>query len=90
MKFVTIAERPDLIESAEELTRDAFPEYNNHGDVLTAYWGRLAEEKPEFQFHLIGENDEILAAGALAAGALGRERRGSTRRDRRRSCTRFR
>src|SRR5713101_9353761 len=61
MRFVTVAERPDLIESAWELTRDAFPEYNNHGDVLKLYWGRLTEERPEFQFHLADDNDEILA-----------------------------
>jgi GNAT superfamily N-acetyltransferase len=61
MRFVTVAERPDLIESAWELTRDAFPEYNNHGDVLKLYWGRLTEERPEFQFHLVGDDDAILA-----------------------------
>jgi len=36
------------------------PEYNNHGDVLNAYWGGLTEERAEFQFHLV-EGDEILA-----------------------------
>ena len=61
MKFVTVAERPDLTEPAWELTHDAFPEYNNHGDVLNLYWGRLTEERPEFQFHLTGDNDAILA-----------------------------
>ena len=61
MRFVTAAERPDLTEPAWELTRDAFPEYNNHGDVLNRYWGRLIEEQPGFQFHLVGDNDAILA-----------------------------
>jgi hypothetical protein len=61
MRAVTVAERPELTEPAWELTRDAFPEYNNHGDVLNVYWGRLTEERPEFQFHLIGDDDEILA-----------------------------
>jgi hypothetical protein len=61
MKTVTVAERPELIESAWELTQDAFPEYNNHGDVLNVYWGRLTEERPEFQFHLISDDQEILA-----------------------------
>jgi GNAT superfamily N-acetyltransferase len=37
------------------------PEYNNHGDVLNEYWPRLTEELPEFQFHLVTEEDEILA-----------------------------
>jgi hypothetical protein len=61
MRTVTVAERPDLTEPAWELTKDAFPEYNNHGDVLNAYWGRLITERAEFQFNLIGNDDEILA-----------------------------
>jgi hypothetical protein len=36
------------------------PEYNNHGDVLNEYWGRLVPELPEFQFHLL-VGDEIVA-----------------------------
>ncbi len=61
MRWVSVAERPDLSERAWELTRDAFPEYNNHADALDAYWGRLVEERAEFQFHLLGDDDEILA-----------------------------
>ena len=61
MKPVTVAERPDLAEPAWELTRDTFPEYNNHGDVLNAYWGGLTEKYPEFQFHLVDDGEQILA-----------------------------
>lgn len=61
MDVVTVAERPDLIEPGWERTRDVIPEYNNHGDVLNRYWGRLTEERPDFQFHLVGDGDEILA-----------------------------
>ena len=61
METATVAERPDLAEPAWELTRDAFPEYNYRGDVLNLYWGRLIEERPEFQFHVIGDDGEILA-----------------------------
>jgi hypothetical protein len=61
MRALTVAERPELMEPAWELTKDAFPEYNNHGDVINAYWGRLTEERPEFQFHLVGDDDRILA-----------------------------
>jgi hypothetical protein len=61
MNVATVAERPDLVEPAWEATRDVIPEYNNHGDVLNRYWGRLTEEQPDFQFHLVGEDDEILA-----------------------------
>ncbi|SRR6266511_4724291 len=61
MKTVTVAERPDLVGLGWERTRDTLPEYNNHGDVLNMYWGRLTEERPQFQFHLLGEGDEVLA-----------------------------
>jgi hypothetical protein len=61
VKTATVAERPDLVEPAAELTEDTLPEYNKHGDVLGVYWDRLTEELPEFQFHLLGEGDEILA-----------------------------
>jgi GNAT superfamily N-acetyltransferase len=61
MKLVTVAERPDLVEPAWERTRDVLREYNQHGDVLNRYWGRLTEERPEFQFHLVDDGDEILA-----------------------------
>jgi len=60
MEALTHAERPELAEPAWQLTRDTFPEYNNHGDVLNRYWGRLLDERPDFQFHLVGDGDEIL------------------------------
>lgn len=61
MKAFTVAERPELAEPAWEATRDTFPEYNNHGDVLNAYWGGLTETYPEFQFHLVDDDGQILA-----------------------------
>jgi GNAT superfamily N-acetyltransferase len=61
VKVATVAERPDLVEPGWEATKDVLPEYNNHGDVLNRYWGRLTEERPDFQFHLVGDGDEILA-----------------------------
>lgn len=61
MRAFTAAERPDLVAPADELTADAFPEYNFHGDVLNPYWVRLVPERPEFQFHLVGDDGEILA-----------------------------
>jgi hypothetical protein len=61
MRAFSVAERPDLAEPAWERTRDTLPEYNNHGDVLNVYWGRLTEERPEFQLHLVDDDDTILA-----------------------------
>jgi hypothetical protein len=48
------------VEPAWALTQDALREYNQHGDVLNRYWGRLTEEQPDFQFHVV-DGDEILA-----------------------------
>jgi hypothetical protein len=61
MKIATAAELPELLEPAWERARDAFPEYINHGDVLNEYWPRLTGERADFQFHLVGNDDEILA-----------------------------
>jgi len=60
-RLATAGERPELLEPAWERTRDTLPEYNNHGDVLNEYWPRLTEERADFQFHLVGDGDEILA-----------------------------
>jgi hypothetical protein len=64
VKAFTVAERPDLTEPAWELTRDLFPEYNNHGDVLNRYWGGLIEELPDFQFHVVSDDDGEIVARA--------------------------
>ena len=61
MRTATVAERPELAAPAWERTRDTMPEYNNHGDVLNVYWGRLTDERPEFQFHVLDDGGEILA-----------------------------
>jgi GNAT superfamily N-acetyltransferase len=61
MYVATVAERPELTEIGWERTRDTLPEYNNHGDVLNRYWGRLTDERPEFQFHLLGGDGDLVA-----------------------------
>src|SRR5436190_20328637 len=61
VRIATASERPDLLDPAWQRTQDTMPEYNTHGDVLDEYWPRLTEELPEFQFHLVTDEDEILA-----------------------------
>jgi len=61
VRAFSVAERPDLAEPAWELVSGTFPEYNNHGDVLNRYWGGLTETYPEFQFHLVDDDEQILA-----------------------------
>jgi GNAT superfamily N-acetyltransferase len=63
MRVVTAAERPELAEKAWEQTVDTIPEYNHHGDVLNVYWHRLDEERPQFQFFVLDEKDEVLVRG---------------------------
>jgi GNAT superfamily N-acetyltransferase len=65
VEIATVAERPELIELGWELTRGTLPEYNNHGDVLNRYWGRLAEERPDFQFHLLADGDLVARARSI-------------------------
>ena len=60
LSIVTAAERPELVVRAWTATRDALPQYNNHGTVLNRYWDRLVGERPEFQLHLV-EGDEPVA-----------------------------
>jgi len=64
MKIATVAERPELLGPAWDRTRDTLPEYNNHGDVLNEYWPRLTEDRPDFQFHLTGDDDDEILARA--------------------------
>ena len=48
-----------MLERAWELAKDTLPEYNNHGDVLNQYWGRLVEEAPDFQATVLDGDDPL-------------------------------
>lgn len=61
MKLIPYTERPDLWSSSLEITHEVWPEYNLHGEVVSAYWGRLFEDFPKYQFVLY--EDEVLAEG---------------------------
>jgi GNAT superfamily N-acetyltransferase len=60
LAVVNAAERPDLVERAWIATRDALPEYNNHGAVLNRYCPRLVAEHAALQLHLV-DGDEPVA-----------------------------
>jgi len=57
----TFAERPDLAEVGIP-SRDVWPEYNLHGDVLNPLWGALCDELPEFQAVLVDEDSGATVA----------------------------
>jgi GNAT superfamily N-acetyltransferase len=61
MKLIRYSERPELWACSDEITDEVWPEYNQHGDVTNAYWGRLFDEFPAFQFVL--HEDEVLGEG---------------------------
>ncbi len=65
MSVATVAERPELLEPAWLAVQDVLPEYNNHGDVLKVYWGRLTDELPEFQFHLVDGDEPVARARSI-------------------------
>src|SRR5262249_54712074 len=65
LSVATVAERPELLEPAWLAVQDVLPEYNNHGDVLNVYWGRLTDELPEFQFHLVHDEEPVARARSI-------------------------
>jgi ribosomal protein S18 acetylase RimI-like enzyme len=64
---IRYSERPELWEDTDAVSEAVWPEYNNHGDVLNRYWGRLFEDFPEFQFVLHDDQDAVLAEGHTVA-----------------------
>jgi hypothetical protein len=62
--LLTCSERPDLWQRSEEQIVGVWPAYNEHGDVLNQYWGRLAQDFADFQFFLYDEErDTALSHG---------------------------
>jgi GNAT superfamily N-acetyltransferase len=61
---VTADERPDLWDHAEAAFRDAWPEYNQHGDVSGEYFGALVPRYAHLQF-LIWDTaaEQVIARG---------------------------
>ena len=64
MQVVRYSERPELWDSISDLSAQVWPEYNQHGDVLNSYWGRLYDDFPQWQFVLLDEAaGQVLAEG---------------------------
>jgi hypothetical protein len=63
-RVVTVADRPDLGERADEATASVHPEWNLHGDVLGRLWASLYNVYPDYQLVLWDEEqDEVLGEG---------------------------
>jgi GNAT superfamily N-acetyltransferase len=61
MELIRYSERPELWAQTGEISHEVWPEYNLHGDVLNAYWNRLFDDFPSYQFVLYEQ--EVLAEG---------------------------
>lgn len=56
-------QHPELAEQGIP-SREKWPEYNLHGDVVNVLWPRLERDLPDFQFCLLGgDGGELLAEG---------------------------
>lgn len=61
VRIVSARARPDLAERADQATADAFPEYNQHGDVLSPRWSWLYQQYAAYQLVLWDDaTDEVL------------------------------
>ena len=65
MRFVTIAEQPDLADRLGPLIDSIWPEYMLQDPVANAYWPRLFSDFPENQFALLDGNDLIGTANSI-------------------------
>jgi GNAT superfamily N-acetyltransferase len=67
MTLIRYTERPELWDDTATTSQEVWPEYNLHGDVLNAYWPRLFDDFPGFQFVLYDEQERaVLAEGHTA------------------------
>jgi GNAT superfamily N-acetyltransferase len=64
LTVVRYSSRPELWENTAAITREVWPEYNQHGEVLDRYWGRLFDDFADFQFVLYDDQErEVIAEG---------------------------
>jgi hypothetical protein len=62
--IVTAAERPDLWEQSRSLFQDVWPEYNNHGNHSSSYFGALFPHHAHLQVLLYDTSlDRLVARG---------------------------
>ncbi len=61
MRLVRYADRSDLRAIRfDTLSRRTFPEYMHHNEPGGRYWGRLYDERPDFQLALL-DGEELVA-----------------------------
>ena len=65
---IRYTERPELWENTAVITQEVWPAYNQHGEVLDRYWGRLFDDFGEFQFVLFDEDEQEVIAETYPHG----------------------
>jgi hypothetical protein len=70
LRTVRYSERPELWDATDDLFTGVWPEYNLHGEIVASHWGRLFEEFPQYQFALLGQDEQVLARGHTRDRAL--------------------
>jgi GNAT superfamily N-acetyltransferase len=62
-RIIRYSEQPELWEGwFGDGSGEVWPEYNQHGEELNAYWGRLYEVFPEWQFLLYDDDQKVILA----------------------------
>jgi hypothetical protein len=61
LSVYSAAQRPDL-EDVTVPSRDAWPEYNMHGDVVNPNWSALWDELTEFQLFIVDDDSGAVVA----------------------------
>jgi hypothetical protein len=62
LTLVTVAERPDLAPAMQRLGASPWPEFLDHDAVVNALWRSIYELAPSYQFGLLDEQANSLAA----------------------------
>jgi GNAT superfamily N-acetyltransferase len=64
---IRYSQRPELWEDTEAISREVWPEYNQHGAVVSRYWERLFDDFPDYRFALFdAAAQEVIAEGHTA------------------------
>ena len=63
-RIVSAADRPNLLDIADEVVLLSWPEFMLHDQVANIYWSRLYDDFPEYQFCMMdNESNAIISSG---------------------------
>jgi hypothetical protein len=62
VRVIRYSQQPDLWDAIAGLDREAWPEYNLHGEATNRYWGDLFEAFRDWQFVLYDSDEQVVLA----------------------------